>query len=138
MNVRKWKGINYNVEKISSVHKGCKICVCLPVGRNWITFDRNNVSCLNFHIQYTAEVVALGWCLNPIGPPPGPWSGKNPFPRILSSLWVFCYWLWNTIFEPCNMPNNNLGPNFMILSLNLKYWGDQIAVDKGSSKNSRI
>ena len=39
-----------------------------------------------------------------------PCSGKSPFPRILSYLWVFVLPFWRL----CNKPNNNLEPNFWI------------------------
>ena len=90
MKLVKWKGIIFNAEKILSQHIEMQN-VCLSLGRNCTIFT----GCVNLGQIFTAStgkscsfgfVWPAQW-----GPPPGPWSGKSPFQRILSFCKFLCY-----------------------------------------------
>ena len=49
----------------------------------------------------------------PRAPPSGPWSGKGPFPRTQTSLWVLMLWDHDIPFwKPIDKPNINFVTDF--------------------------
>ena len=111
------------------------LSVCLSASKNVITFDPLHEINWNFQGLLNKKLYCWVGELAPWAPPPGPWSGKGPFPRTWTSLWVLVQWGHDIpCWKPIGKPNINFVTDFYFLPKIQNLLGVQNAGNEGAAK----